>query len=41
MIYKTGMMVTCRKTGKKYDPMKELLRLLAENRAVLIRLKYR
>jgi len=41
MIYKKGMMATCRKTGKKYDPMKELNRVLEANKDVLIRLKNR
>ena len=41
MIYKPGTLVTCRKTGRKYDPIKELLRLLEKNRDVLIRLKNR
>jgi hypothetical protein len=41
MIYKPGMMAVCRKTGRKYDPIKELHRLLEKNRAVLIRLKNR
>jgi hypothetical protein len=39
MIYKKGMMATCRKTGKKYDPIKELYRLLEEHKDVFIRLK--
>ena len=41
MIYKPGTLVTCRKTGQKYDHTKELLRLLERNRDVLIRLKNR
>jgi hypothetical protein len=41
MIYKKGMMVVDRKTGEKYDPMKELDRLLKANKDVLIRLKNR
>jgi hypothetical protein len=41
MIYKKGMLVKCRKTGKIYDPMVELYRLLEENKEVFIRLKDR
>lgn len=39
--YKEGMTATCRKTGRKYDPMKELFRLLEENRELFIRMKSR
>ena len=41
MIYKEGMTASCRKTGKKYDPMKELFRLLEEQRELFIRMKSR
>ena len=41
MIYKKGMMVVDRKTGERYDPTKELYRLMEENKDVFIRLKNR
>lgn len=39
MIYKKGMLARCRKTGKQYDPMVELDRLLEENKELFIRMK--
>jgi hypothetical protein len=41
MIYKKGVLVQCRKTGRWYDPTKELHRLMKENIEIFIRLKDR
>jgi len=41
MTYKEGMTATCRKTGRKYDPMVELYRLLEEKKEIFIRMKSR
>jgi len=41
MIYKKGMIVICRKTGQRYDPMVKLYRLLEQNKEIFIRMKNR
>jgi len=41
MIYKKGMIAICRKTGRRYDPMVELYRLLEQNKEIFIRMKER
>lgn len=41
MMYQPGMQATCRKTGKRYDPMVELYRLLEENKELFKRMKER
>ena len=41
MIYKKGMMAKCRKSGRRYDPMVELYRLLEEKKEIFIRMKSR
>ena len=41
MTYTKGMMATCRKTGRRYDPIVELYRLLEQNKEIFIRMKER
>jgi hypothetical protein len=41
MIYQKGMLVKCRKTGRMYDPMVELYRLLEDNKEMFKRMKDR
>jgi hypothetical protein len=41
MVYQKGMLVKCRKTGKQYDPMVELHKLLEENKELFRRMKER
>jgi hypothetical protein len=41
MIYKKGQLVQCRRTGRWYDPIKELHRVMEANKDVFIRLKNR